>query len=638
MNTNIKRGLMFLTLTFIVISTMCIVSASDNATDEITLNDEQNQNVELDISNKDSYEQNDESDQKLEISDEDLLTDGHVTDYDFRIDPTKTKNYGTIQINEYNIRKVYVSKNYDDWVTYTPKFHSIHKNGQTKTYYTIDMELPTSPGTYNYRLYSDYFTMPKVNYFKVTIAYGSLITVSEKTVKVGETANIDFNVALTQTSLIKDIEITVNGQTSILKSGTRSFKTIFDKPGQYTGYIKLNLDNYETSWEKFYVKVYEEPLIITQDYYRLYLGKTNNLHVYVVDSNGNPINSGKIYLNSYDYSGSMSSPVKNGYATFSITPKCVGVEYYKLEYSPLNTYYKSVSINEAIPILTVSTATLTINTHDAILSNSLKIDYSLKDALGNPISNAGKFIVNGKTYSSLSDIPLPKSPGTYTYNIKFEPNSVYYDSISKAVTISFKQKTKITVKTVKGYEGKKIKLTAIVKDGFGKKIKNGKVIFKFRGKKYNVNVKNGKAIKYIKVPKTSRSIFYKYKTKNGKEIVTEVYQNKVLKGKVYFIGNSKFIKSSSKFKIISKKKSKSYRFKPLHMYEGPGEKSVTKHKSVKKTKAKKKTKTKKKKKKTKSYGYYPKYHKKIPDLDVNLFKQKPAFDTNTKLSDIKIIV
>ena len=265
MNTNIKRGLMFLTLTFIVISTMCIVSASDNATDEITQNNEQNQNVELDISNKDSYEQNDESDQKLEISDEDLLTDGHVTDYGFRIDPTKTKNYGTIQINEYNIRKVYVSKNYDDC--------------QTKTYYTIDMELPTSPGTYSYRLYSDYFTMPKVNYFKVTIAYGSLITVSEKTVKVGETANIDFNVALTQTSLIKDIEITVNGQTSILKSGTRSFKTIFDKPGQYTGYIKLNLDNYETSREKFYVNVYEEPLIIAQDYYRLYLGETNNFNV-----------------------------------------------------------------------------------------------------------------------------------------------------------------------------------------------------------------------------------------------------------------------------------------------------------------------------------------------------------------------
>ena len=49
---------------------------------------------------------------------------------------------------------------------------------------------------------------------------------------------------------------------------------------------------------------------------------------------------------------------------------------------------------------------------------------------------------------------------------------------------------------------------------------------------------------YIKVPKTSRSTFYKYTTKNGKEIVTEVYQNEVLKGKVYFIGNSKFIKSS----------------------------------------------------------------------------------------------
>ena len=133
---------------------------------------------------------------------------------------------------------------------------------------------------------------------------------------------------------------------------------------------------------------------------------------------------------------------------------------------------------------------------------------------------------------------------------------MYIGSSGTAKVTVGKITTKVTVKSIKGYENKKVKLTAIVKDKFGKKIKKGTVIFKFRGKNYKVKVKNGKAVKTIKIPKTNnRGILYKYP--KGK--VTEIYDDVVYKGKISFLGDSTHSSSSSTFKVTSMKKSKTKR-------------------------------------------------------------------------------
>ena len=138
--------------------------------------------------------------------------------------------------------------------------------------------------------------------------------------------------------------------------------------------------------------------------------------------------------------------------------------------------------------------------------------------------------------------------------------------------------TKITVKNVKGYENKKVMLTATVKDSNGKKIKKGTVVFKFRGKEYKVKVKNGKAKKTIKIPKTNnRGTYYKYK--NGK--VTEKYDDAEYKGNASFLAQGNYLASSSAFKVTSVKKSKTKKYTPTHMSEGSGETTKKKPKKSK---------------------------------------------------------
>ena len=68
-----------------------------------------------------------------------------------------------------------------------------------------------------------------------------------------------------------------------------------------------------------------------------------------------------------------------------------------------------------------------------------------------------------------------------------------------------------------------------------------------------LKVKNGKAVITIKIPKTNnRGIMYKYP--KGK--VTEIYEDIAYKGKVTFLGDTKYSSSSSTFKVTSMKKSK----------------------------------------------------------------------------------
>ena len=623
---NLKKSLIYLSLIILLFSAISFAFATENNTDileyqteDITIDLENNTDLnefqQLQTSNNEVSPNTSESD-KLQLSDEDVLSRDYISDQSFVIDPTKTKNYANLTISGI-YKTIYLAKGWNDFTKYTPKCYSTFNGNK---YSRITIELPQTEGKYEYRLAADYLTLANIDYFNINVKYASFLQVTNANVDIGKQATINLK-STANSYYVNNITIIFNGKKYTLTKGSTKFTTTINKPGHYVGTAKLNLNGYPTSSEQFYIDVFEEPIIISQDYHINVLGKENYLNIYVVDSNGDPINGGTLYLNKN------GAPVKNGYAQFTFNPNDVAIDYYSVKYSPSYKYYKTVSINNAFPIATISLTKLKINTLNTIGGSKIKkVKYTITDALGDKINPSGYFLINGKKYKSLKDFKAPKKAGTLKYKVKFVPDLILYGSSTTTLKIVNKLKTKIKAKSVSGYENKKVKITAIVKDNFGKKVKKGTVIFKFRGKQYKVKVKNGKAKKTIKIPEyNNRGIFYKYP--KGK--VTKIYDDVTFKGKVSLLGNKHYLKSSSSFKVTSIKKSKTEKYTPRYIYEGPGE---TSHKTTKKTK---KQNSYKKKKKT--YGYYPTYHKPIPKLNVNLFKKQPAVNPNTNLNNIVII-
>lgn len=154
-------------------------------------------------------------------------------------------------------------------------------------------------------------------------------------------------------------------------------------------------------------------------------------------------------------------------------------------------------------------------------------------------SGTVKITINGKTYSKYVKngnfkikIKVPSKVKTYKCKITFSGSSLFNSFSSSFKLIAKKEPTKIVTKKFKGFAGKKYAFKLVVKNKeTGSLIKSGRIKFAFRGKKYNLKVKNGVAKVRIKMPKTAKT--YKFKMK--------------------YVG-TKLTKSSSKqFKIIVKK-------------------------------------------------------------------------------------
>jgi len=625
-NIYYKRAMIFLILISFLIATIGLVSANelnyDNSTDVIEEMQEEvvvDEDITLEIEN-DNEENSEEFENQIESS-EDILSISNSDDEIISAtklsvpDYTKEFTLGSSKVYlDITARLSYVS---------TAKYITYNIDGVKYTTYANNpkqqVSLNPTAGKIScsaeYNGEKTYFTITKIGVPTLSVPYVYA--------KVNEIATISPTVYKSN-SIRGTVEITINNKKYTINGGS-SLNLKFDKSGVYTGTATYTIpgDYYKSVSKTFKVIISEEPLIIAQNYYKFPVGKTSKLNIYVVNSNGDPINSGTIYLNQ------ASSTVNDGYATFSITPKEIGVKYYNVKYSPSSSYYTSVSIDNAFPIIAQSPTKLTLQTANANAGGKFNIKYTLKDYQGYSISNKGKFIVNGKTYSSLSNIKSPKNPGTYYYKVTFKSTSDYYQDSSATVKVICKHTTKMTAKNIKGYENKKVKVKIIVKDGNGKKVKKGKITLKLKGKTYKAKVKNGKAKKTIRIPKPgSRSIFYYYK--HGK--VTKKYVDETYKCRVKFIGNSKYQGSSYAFKVISKKKPKTNKYTPRHN-TGSSDSGSSKHKSTSK-KTTHKTKT--NKKKSKSYGYYPTSHKKIPKLNTNLFKKEPTVNPYTNLNNIKI--
>ena len=143
-----------------------------------------------------------------------------------------------------------------------------------------------------------------------------------------------------------------------------------------------------------------------------------------------------------------------------------------------------------------------------------------------------------------------------------DTTTVNEDDTKTTPTPVLKKQTKIKGKPVSGKQGKKVKLTAFVKQTDGKAIKNSKVTFKFSGKTYKTKTdKNGKASITVKLPKAK--YFKTIKSKKGSILTVKKVFKTIRTCTVQFAGSKTYKASSTSFKVTSNKKSivKKYRHK-----------------------------------------------------------------------------
>ena len=125
--------------------------------------------------------------------------------------------------------------------------------------------------------------------------------------------------------------------------------------------------------------------------------------------------------------------------------------------------------------------------------------------------------------------------GTYSVQISVAGTGVSASPITKTATVK-KTGIKLKISKIKTYQGIKFNLKATVKSSSGKKVNEGYVLFKIKGKKYKVPVKNGVAKKKIKISKVSKGKYtakylansnYKSKKATNKFAVLKRYATKV---------------------------------------------------------------------------------------------------------------
>ena len=210
------------------------------------------------------------------------------------------------------------------------------------------------------------------------------------------------------------------------------------------------------------------------------------------------------------------------------------------------------------------TGVITVDNYDSFYNSGAPITLRLTD------KSTGKGIVgdikvafsNGVTKDLTTDSNgyasfVPSfGVGTYTFTVSSNNGNLQADAVQKTATIK-KASVAVKAKKVVEYKGFKITLKATVKSN-GKDVNEGFVVFKINGKTYKVPVKNGVAIKKLKLKKLKK---YKYTAK--------------------YLGNANFYKSkASKANAIMKKRQKvKITYNKLVVYTGQVKKVVVKIKS-----------------------------------------------------------
>ena len=300
--------------------------------------------------------------------------------------------------------------------------------------------------------------------------------------------------------------------------------------------VNAQLDDYYTYAYDFYVRIY--------------------------DSSGNRVFNVNEY-NSTDLYGTITY-------TFNGTAFAPGK--YTVE---LVNYYDDVLMDSAT-LMVNAVGTLSAGNYAALYNSGTTFNVKFTESKTNkPLSNVLVKLVfkkGSKTYTRTAytdssgyvkinpNIPV----GTYSVQISVASTGVSAPSITKTATVK-KTGIKLKISKIKTYQGIKFNLKATVKSSSGKNVNEGYVLFKIKGKKYKVPVKNGVAKKKIKISKVSKGKYtakyiansnYKSKKATKKFAVLKRYATKVTtKSYSGYGGTTKTLTATVKTKSGKKVKS-----------------------------------------------------------------------------------
>ena len=379
---------------------------------------------------------------------------------------------------------------------------------------------------------SNYDSIVKNQNFTIS-SYTSQMDVDFNNITVGETLTITVkitskhsqkptgNVTLYaggSSSIAKLNGDTVKFRLSKLSSGNYSFSVV------YSGDDIYSPNSYSSTFSVLKVK----PNITISDSisyggnidFKLSQGMTGNLLIYL----NNNVYSLEIISSDFYVPFDMLD-----IGTYEINISFAGDE----KYLPLDIS-KTLTVSKSNIVVSASSVTTTIIN----IINGISYSVTLKDVNNNVL--AGKNIVitfDGKKYPGITNSKgvstfklYASSSGFKSLLIRFDGDD-YYNSLSVTKTVSIsKVKTSLKVPN-KSYKksSKSKKLKATLKDASGKAIKNAKLVFKVKSKKYTAKT-NSKGEATVKVKLTKKGSY---------------------KVSVSFSGNSKYfsVSKSAKLKI-----------------------------------------------------------------------------------------
>ena len=267
-----------------------------------------------------------------------------------------------------------------------------------------------------------------------------------------------------------------------------------------------------------------------------------DFYLRIYDSNGNQKINKNLY--SYDYTTYLTHYV-SGLSAGTYTMKIIN-------YADSHEFDSATLVVKVLPV-TITTSgyyssyynsnskyTVTVKSQDTGQAMSgVKIKIQFK--------KGGKTVTKYYTTGSGGKVSIVPPVGVGTWTATVSPGSSSYTGASKTNTIKItKAGVKIQVKKVSQYQGIKFKIKATVKSQSGKAVKEGKVRFKINHKTYTVSVKNGVAVKKLKINKVKKykftakylgtGNFKKSKTAKNKVVIKKRYKTKVILKKKNYKG------------------------------------------------------------------------------------------------------
>ena len=253
--------------------------------------------------------------------------------------------------------------------------------------------------------------------------------------------------------------------------------------------IKVTVDNQILSTP---VTINQSPTTITVDPVSGAAGQTVTLNTHVTDSNGNPVNEGKV---TYKVNGTVigTVDVSNGLATINWTIPSTWIGgFYGVVVNYLGSHkYLASTTTTNLTVTPIPTA-ITVDPVNGHAGQTVTITTHVTDSNGNPV-NEGKvtYKVNGTVIGTVDvsnglatinwTIPTTWIGGVYSIVAEYSGNANYLASNNTTNLTVNPTPTNVTVDPVNGHAGQTITINTHITDSNGNPVKDGQVTYKVNG-------------------------------------------------------------------------------------------------------------------------------------------------------------